>query len=369
MSGKYVIAVDLGASSGRVMKVSFDGERFALEQAHRFATPGDGHGTIIGTCCACGTDHRGHRAAADGAASRDRSWGVDFALLDRNGDLLANPVHYRDSRTDGMPEWVFERVRRTVFERTGIQIMNINTLYQLASLAAANSPSLDCAETLLSFPNLLSYWMTGARVCEFTHVTTMQCYNPVARDWDRATLAAIGVPTHIFPEIVPPGTRLGEYEGIPVLAPACHDTADAVAAVPTDRELPISQRYVEPDRPGSQRAGDQRRCVREPTRPRAASGPPPATKRDGPVAPAGSAATWAAAGARPTELIHEAEAAPPFRSLIDRTTTGFLAPGDMPAASAPTAAGRTSRSRRRSGRPSAPFTRAWPCATGSCSTR
>jgi len=341
MSGKHVIAVDLGASSGRVMKVSFDGERFALEQAHRFTnTPVTVHGTIYWDVLRLWHEiTEGIRAAADGAASLGiDSWGVDFALLDRNGDLLANPVHYRDSRTDGMPEWVFERVpRRTVFERTGIQIMNINTLYQLASLAAANSPSLDCAETLLSFPNLLSYWMTGARVCEFTHVTTMQCYNPVARDWDRATLAAIGVPTHIFPEIVPPGTRLGEYEGIPVLAPACHDTADAVAAVPTTTE---SYAYLssgtwsliglEVNEPVINDAAYEANATNE--------GGLEGTFRllqnvMGLWLQQECRTTWAAAGRSTTyqELIHEAEAAPPFRSLIDPNDDSFFAPGDMPA--------------------------------------
>ena len=341
MAEKHVIAVDLGASSGRVMKVSFDGERFALEQVHRFANiPVTVHGTIYWDVLRMWHEIiEGIRAVAGGAASIGvDSWGVDFALLDRNGDLLANPVHYRDRRTDGMLEWVFERVpRRTVFERTGIQIMGINTLYQLASLAASNSPLLDCAATLLTFPNLITYWMTGARVCEFTHVTTTQCYNPVAGDWDRETLAAIGVPTDIFPEIVPPGARLGEFEGIPVLAPACHDTADAVVSVPTTTE---NYAYLS--------SGTWSLIGLEVTEPviNDAAYAANVTNEGG----LGGTFrllqnvmglwlqqecrnTWAAAGRSTTyqELIQEAEAAPPFRSLIDPNDDSFLAPGDMPA--------------------------------------
>jgi rhamnulokinase len=341
MTAKHVIAVDLGASSGRVMKVGFDGERFALEQAHRFTNiPVTVHGTLYWDVLRIWHEiTEGIRAVADGAASIGvDSWGVDFALLDRDGDLLANPVHYRDSRTDGMLDWVFERVpRRTVFERTGIQVMGINTLYQLASLAAADSPVLDCAATLLTFPNLMTYWMTGARACEFTHVTTTQCYNPVAGDWDRETLAAIGVPTGIFPEIVQPGTRLGAFEGIPVLAPGCHDTADAVAAVPTTTE---NYAYLS--------SGTWSLIGLEVTEPviTDASYEANATNEGG----LGGTFrllqnvmglwlqqecrnTWAAAGRSTTyqELIQEAEAAAPFRSLIDPNDDSFLAPGDMPA--------------------------------------
>jgi sugar (pentulose or hexulose) kinase len=111
--------------------------------------------------------------------------------------------------------------------------MALNSLFQLASLACRNSPLLDMAATYLTFPDLFNHWLTGARSCEFTHVTTGQFYNPRTATWDWETLKAIGVPVEIFPPIVPPGTRLGEFNGVPVIAPACHDTACAVVAVPT----------------------------------------------------------------------------------------------------------------------------------------
>ena len=131
-------------------------------------------------------------------------------------------------------DWVFARVpRREVFERSGIQFMIINTLYQLASMAATDSAQLEAAATYLAVPDLFNYWLTGEKVCEFTHATTTQFYNPRAGDWDRQMLAQVGIPTEIFGTIVQPGTRIGAYEGIPVFAPASHDTGSAVVAVPT----------------------------------------------------------------------------------------------------------------------------------------
>jgi len=234
-----VIAVDLGAESGRVMRVGFDGERLEQTEISRFPN---------GPVQVCGTLYwdvlrlwqeitAGIARAAEGAASIGvDSWGVDFALLDRTGCLLANPVHYRDSRTEGMLDWVFERVpRRTVFERTGIQFMALNTLFQLSSLVRDRSPLLEQATQYLTFPDLFNYWLSGARVCEFTHVTTTQMFNPHTGTWDYETLDALGIPTSIFPEIVPPGTRLGDYQGVPVTAIASHDTASAVVAVPASQ--------------------------------------------------------------------------------------------------------------------------------------
>jgi sugar (pentulose or hexulose) kinase len=174
------------------------------------------------------------KASAGAAGIGIDAWGVDYALLDRDGKLVGNPVHYRDRRTDGMFEWVFARVpRREVFERTGTQFMILNTLYQLASMAAGNSAQLAAAATYLSMPDLFNYWLTGEKVCEFTHATTTQFYNPRAQDWDRQLLAQVGIPTDMFGDIIAPGTRIGAYQGIPVFAPATHDTGSAVVAVPT----------------------------------------------------------------------------------------------------------------------------------------
>lgn len=232
-----VIAVDLGAESGRVTRVAFDGSALNLEEIHRFPNiPALVHGTLywdvlrLWSEIAAGVDNASTGASGIGVDA----WGVDFALLDRDGRLVGNPVHYRDRRTDGMFEWVFARVpRREVFERTGIQFMIINTLFQLASMTATGSAQLEAAATYLSMPDLFTYWLTGEKVCEFTQATTTQCFNPRAGDWDRQMLSQVGIPTDIFGAIVPPGTRIGAYQGIPVFAPATHDTGSAVVAIPT----------------------------------------------------------------------------------------------------------------------------------------
>jgi sugar (pentulose or hexulose) kinase len=111
--------------------------------------------------------------------------------------------------------------------------MLLNTLYQLASLVRDRSPLLEIAQSFLTLPDLFNYWLTGTKAGEFTIATTTQLYNPRSNDWDGDILDAIGVPTHIFPAIVPSGTRLGEFQGVPVIAPATHDTGSAVIAVPT----------------------------------------------------------------------------------------------------------------------------------------
>lgn len=232
-----VIAVDLGAESGRVTRVGFDGDKLYIDEAHRFPNvPVVARGTLhwdvlrLWSEIAAGID----KASADAAGIGVDAWGVDFALLDLDGRLVGNPVHYRDGRTDGMFDWVFSRVpRREVFERTGIQFMIINTLFQLASMAASDSAQLQAAATYLSIPDLFTYWLTGEKLCEFTHATTTQFYNPRARDWDRQLLSQVGIPTEMFGEIIAPGTRVGSYQGIPVFAPATHDTGSAVVAVPT----------------------------------------------------------------------------------------------------------------------------------------
>ena len=168
---------------------------------------------------------------------------MDFALLDARDELLGNPSHYRDSRTDGMMEEAFRRLpREEIFESTGIQFMQINSLFQLLAMAVQGSPVLGAAQTFLNMPDLFNFWLTGRKASEFTIATTSQCYDPRAGDWAWTMLEKLGLPTRIFGDIVPPGTRLGPLhpavaeetgEGeVPVIATAGHDTAAAVAAVP-----------------------------------------------------------------------------------------------------------------------------------------
>ncbi len=241
MTSRTVLAVDLGAESGRVMAVHFDGRSLRLEELQRFwngpiNVRGTLHWDFLHLWRSIQSGIEQGKALKPAGLGVD-TWGVDFALLDKQGNLLGNPVHYRDSRTDGMMDWVFERIPRAqVFAQTGIQFIQLNTLYQIAGLARNRSPQLAAAATFLTAPDLLNYWLTGEKVCEFTNATTTQFLNPVSRVWAVDLLAALGVPTHIFPPIVPPGTRLGEYNGIPVIAPATHDTGSAVAGVPTSTD-------------------------------------------------------------------------------------------------------------------------------------
>jgi rhamnulokinase len=239
MNSKTVLAVDLGAESGRVMAVHFDGNRLQLEELNRFPnTAVTTNNTLHWNFLRLWNDIQAgieKGKSLNPASVGVDTWGVDFGLLDRQGNLIGNPVHYRDGRTTNMMETAFAKVLKAdIFAQTGIQFMPINTLYQMLSLVENQSPQLDIAETFLTAPDLLNYWLTGAKVCEFSNATTTQMFNPTTGNWATDLLDRLSIPSHIFPEIVQPGTKLGQYEGIPVIAPACHDTGSAVAAVPTE---------------------------------------------------------------------------------------------------------------------------------------
>ncbi len=250
-AGNVYLAVDLGAESGRVVAGHFDGTRIALEPLHRFPNgPVNVRGTLYWDVLRLWSDIKtGLGKAAELYGGRIvgiglDTWGVDYGLLARDGSLLSNPYHYRDSRTDGMMEAAFRKVPRAeVFARTGIQFMQLNTLYQLMAMVEAGSPLLDVADRLLTMPDLINYWLTGRMANEFTIATTTQCYDPRAGDWAYEMLETLGIPTRLFGPIVPPGTVLGPLEAavaaetglgdVPVIAPATHDTGSAVAAVPS----------------------------------------------------------------------------------------------------------------------------------------
>ena len=239
------VAIDLGASSGRVMAGRFDGERIELEELHRFPNPGvrvlDGlHWDVLRLWEEIQTGLRKAAPEKPVSAGVD-TWGVDFALIDRSGALVSNPYHYRDGRTNGLLPKVLDIVsREEIFSHTGLQFMEINTLFQLYSMK--NSAALDASDALLMMPDLFHYWMTGIKVCEFTDSTTTQFYDPRKKAWAKPLLEKLGLPTHILREIVQPGTKLGPLTGsvaeacglekLAVVAPASHDTGSAVAAVP-----------------------------------------------------------------------------------------------------------------------------------------
>ncbi|MBI4673082.1 MAG: rhamnulokinase [Chloroflexi bacterium] len=249
----HFVAFDLGAESGRAMLASFDGERITLQEAHRFPNVpvrvrGSLHWDALGLFDEIkrGLIQVAHEQRDIAAIGLD-TWGVDFALLGRDDELLGNPFHYRDERTIGMMDAVFERVpREQVFQATGVQIMEINTLYQLFAMRVQRAPALEHATTFLMMPDLFDFWLTGRKACEFTDATTTQCYDPRAKHWAFGLLNALEIPTRVFPEIIPPGTVLGALDAriaqecglqnATVVAPACHDTGSAVAAVPAQHD-------------------------------------------------------------------------------------------------------------------------------------
>jgi rhamnulokinase len=246
---QHYLAFDLGASSGRAVIGTFDGATLALEECHRFPNRiirvlDHLHWDLLGlfeqmqeglTLCA-----RSGRAIHSIGVD---TWGVDFALLGRNMTLLGMPYAYRDPHTIGIMESAFELAgRQEIFDQTGIQFMPINTLYHLIALARAGSPLLESAEKLLMIPDVLNLFLTGVAAAEFTDVTTTQCFNPVTSDWAWPLLERFNIPTQIMPDVIQPGTVLGTLlphiahdtglGQVSVVAPASHDTASAVAAVP-----------------------------------------------------------------------------------------------------------------------------------------
>lgn len=252
---KNFLAFDLGAESGRAVMGHFDGERLSLAEIHRFP---NGPTRLIESLhwnplhlfveMKHGLAKTISQQEGELAAFGIDTWGVDFGLLDRTGALIGLPYHYRDSRTDGLVERAFELVpREEIFGQTGIQFMQLNTLFQLLAMAQQKSPLLDITETLLMMPDLFNYWFTGQKSCEFTIASTSQCYNMGQGGWATSLLEKLGLPTHIFLDVVQPGTQIGTLlpaiatevglkETLPVIAPGSHDTASAVVAVPVADE-------------------------------------------------------------------------------------------------------------------------------------
>ena len=244
------LAADLGAESGRVVLGSLAGGRLEIEEIRRFPNQPvelpsgiywDAfrlfHEVVEGLTIA--GRERGLKPSGIGVDT----WGVDFGLLGADGGLIDCPRHYRDPRTNGVPERLFEAVPRAdVFARTGIQIMSINSLYQLYAMRLAHSAALQNAGRLLFMPDLLNYWLTGVERNELTISSTSQFYDPKTRSFAADMLEQLGIPSGILGELVEPASTLGpllprlaESTGlgaVPVHAVGSHDTASAVAAVP-----------------------------------------------------------------------------------------------------------------------------------------
>jgi len=251
------LAIDLGAESGRVILGSFDGHSLAFNEIYRFENfpvrvLQDAQQAMHWDILRLWSEIKKGISIAKKNFGHFNSigvdtWGVDFGLLDRSGNLLENPYHYRDNRTDGMLQEAFNLVtRQQIFEQTGIQFMQINTLYQLLSMVIQKSPVLDAACTFLTIPDLINYWLSGVKSCEFTNATTTQCFDPRKNEWAFPLLEKLSIPTKMFPNVIRPGTVLGSIHpsladelnisDISVIAPACHDTGSAVAAIPFEND-------------------------------------------------------------------------------------------------------------------------------------
>jgi rhamnulokinase len=262
MTETCFLGVDLGAESGRVMAGLFDGRRIRIEQAHRFPNGAVSLGNTlrwdvlrlwseIQEGLAKGAASFGKRIVSVGVDT----WGVDYVLLSKTGELLGQPYHYRDPRTDGILPHAFARVpKREIFAQTGLQFMEFNTLFQLLAFQKTNADLLAVADRLLLMPDFFNWCLSGSRVIERTNATTTQCFHPAVGQWAFDMLRKFGLPVGLFPDVVEPGTRLGTLREniatrtglarIEVVAPATHDTGSAVAAVPTRQTGTPSWAYI-----------------------------------------------------------------------------------------------------------------------------
>jgi rhamnulokinase len=250
MKTQCYLGVDFGAESGRVMAGLWDGKRICLEELHRFPNgPVEIGGTLRWDVLRLWSEIQhglGMAARKYGKSVKSvgvDTWGVDYVLLSKSNELLGQPFHYRDSRTQGVMARAFRRVsREKIFAATGLQFMEINTLYQLLALQKDHPEILAAADCLLMMPDFFHWCLSGRRVAEFTDATTTQFLHPTKRNWSYDLLKQFGLPTKLLPEVVQPGTRLDSLRKsvaqrtglseISVIAPASHDTGSAVAAVP-----------------------------------------------------------------------------------------------------------------------------------------
>lgn len=245
------VAFDMGASNGRAVIGAYDGNKIDLNEIHKFPNGGERvhnnlHWDVLGLFhqikaglqkAARKTDNKIESVGID-------TWGVDYGLLDQNDNLISNPFHYRDNRTDGLVEELQEKVGKDkIYNQTGIQFMQINTLYQLYSEVKYRPWVLDNAQSLLFTPDLLNFFLTGEKYNEYTIASTSQMFNPKINGWAESLLEKAGIPIDIMQELIYPGNEIGfitdevkkecVVEGdIPVIAVGGHDTASAVAATP-----------------------------------------------------------------------------------------------------------------------------------------
>jgi rhamnulokinase len=243
---KPYLAFDFGAESGRALLAHLQSGILTTEEVHRFPNePVEYGGSLHWDVPRLWFEVRkalGRLGEVELAGIGVDAWGVDYALLGENGELLQNPYHYRDRRTEGAMEEVLSKVgKEDIYRATGIQFMPINTLYQLFAAQRQTPKLLEAAKYLLTIPDLFNYWLTGNAVCEFTNATTTQMVDPVKRAWAVGLMQRLQLPAHLPAPIVEPGSIVGtllpnlsghsSLAGATVIAPACHDTGSAVAAI------------------------------------------------------------------------------------------------------------------------------------------
>ncbi|QDT36401.1 rhamnulokinase [Stratiformator vulcanicus] len=356
MGEQVYLGIDLGAESGRVIAAAFDGQKVRLDELHRFRNgPIDLNNSLRWDVIGLWQGIReGLGQAAEKYGSKIVScgvdtWGVDYVLLSKSDEILGMPFNHRDERTRGMQAQAVSRVGKDrIFAETGTQFMEINTLYQLMAARQKTPDMLDAADRFLMMPDFFNWCLCGSKVAEFTNATTTQFVNPKTRDWSADLLRDLDLPVEIFPQIVAPGTSLGQLRTevaeaaglgrIDVIAPATHDTGSAVAAVPTTVDRPkfayissgtwslfgvevdhaiVSPQALALNMTNEGGVDDTYRLlknvmglwlVQELRR--------SFEKRGGPISY--------------EHLVHVAQDADPFRSLINPNANRFLAPKDMP---------------------------------------
>jgi rhamnulokinase len=245
------LAFDLGASSGRAILGKLDDDdRLSVSELYRFSNGMvETGGHLRWDSCKLLTEiHEGmRRCGGDPTSIGIDTWGVDYALLDRSSALMGLPYAYRDRRTEGAVEaFAAKMPLGRLYERTGIQILPFDTLFQLYATARDEPETLYSAHRLLMMADLFNYQLTGVPASEFTLATTSHLYSPWENEWDEEIITILGVPRRLFQEVVEPGTILGELTSkartitglgkVPVAAVACHDTGSAIAAVPAEGE-------------------------------------------------------------------------------------------------------------------------------------
>ncbi|MBE7054163.1 MAG: rhamnulokinase [Ruminococcaceae bacterium] len=249
---KKILAIDLGASSGRGILASLENGKIQIEEIHRFPNNGVKVGkTLYWDIIYLFDQIKQAMVKANNMGGFDfigiDTWGVDFGIIDKNGELVSNPVHYRDARCDNMiEEFKNEMTLENLYDETGIQILNFNTIFQLYYVSKYRKEQLDLADKILFIPDLLNYFLTGVKKNEYTIASTSQMLDPHKRNWNEKLLEKIGLDKELLCDIIKPGEVVGELtdevceelqiEKAKVIAVGSHDTASAVVSVPSQED-------------------------------------------------------------------------------------------------------------------------------------